>query len=156
MSELKKQLVKHLKGGHAFMPVDEMLKKIPFFKTGIRPDGLPYSFYEIFYHMHYTQKDILNYCVQKDYKEGKWPDDYWPKRQAPEDEKAWKALQNAFFEDRSSLEKLLTSEETVLTDPVPSNPDHSLMREVMLVIEHTAYHSGQLLILLRLLGLHSS
>ena len=47
---LKEQLLKHLKGGEAFMPVSELLEKISFKKSGKRPVGLPYSFYEIFYH----------------------------------------------------------------------------------------------------------
>ncbi|GAB2771562.1 DinB family protein [Salinimicrobium soli] len=156
MKELKKIVAQHLKGGHAFMPVDDMLEKIPFNKIGISPVGLPYSFYELFSHMQFAQNDILDYCLRKDYKEAKWPDDYWPGKVAPENEQEWEQLKKAFFEDRKALEELLTSEDSTLIDPVPSNPQHSLMREVLLVIEHTAYHSGQLLILLRHLGLHSS
>lgn len=49
--QMKEQLVKHLNGGEAFMSVDEMLKEIPFSETGVRPKDLPYSFYELFYHM---------------------------------------------------------------------------------------------------------
>ncbi len=54
----KARIAKHLLGGEAFMPVDEMLKLIEFDKLGIRPDDLPYSFYEIFSHIRFTQKDI--------------------------------------------------------------------------------------------------
>ena len=46
---LKEQLLKHLKGGEAFTPVSELLDKISFKKSGKRPLGLPYSFYEVFY-----------------------------------------------------------------------------------------------------------
>ena len=41
---LKEQLLKHLKGGEAFMPVSELLEKISFKKSGKRPVGLPFPF----------------------------------------------------------------------------------------------------------------
>ena len=64
---------KHINGGSAFMPVEQVLEKMEFSKLGIRPAGLPYSFYELFYHMWFTQKDILKYCHEKDYEAPGWP-----------------------------------------------------------------------------------
>lgn len=153
---IKEQLVSHLKGGHAFMPVDELLDKISFNDTGKRPAGLPYSFYEQFYHLRFTQKDILDYCWEKDYKEHTWPSDYWPAHQAASNEKEWEQLKSDFFSEREALIELILSPDNDLSDPVPSNEKHTLFREIMLVVEHTAYHTGQLLVILRLLGLHSS
>ncbi|MGB7841669.1 MAG: DinB family protein [Salinimicrobium sp.] len=150
---LKETLSGHLQGGKAFMPVEEMLKKMRFDKLGVLPNHLPYSFYMLFYHMWFTQKDILNYCLQKDYSAPVWPTDYWPNKKSPENEEEWKGLQTAFFEDREALSNLLISSE--LSDYVPSNERHIIFREILLVIEHSAYHSGQLLIILRQLGLHS-
>ena len=147
------QLKNHLLGGEAFMPVEEMLKLIPFEQLGSRPNDLPYSFFEIFYHMWYTQKDILEYCMNPDYSAPKWPEDYWSKSKTPKDPEAWNDLKKAFFEDREKLGNLIASAENELSAPVPSNREHTLFREVMLVIEHSAYHAGQLLIILRLLGL---
>ncbi len=93
----KKQLEKHLFGGQAFIQLDEMLKKISFEKIGVRPKELPYSFYELFYHIWFTQNDILKYCQNSDYSAPKWPKDYWPKNQAPLDPDAWKDLQTCIF-----------------------------------------------------------
>ena len=138
------------------MPVDEMLKKIPFQQIAIRPKALPHSFFEVFYHIWFTQRDILKYCTEAEYHSPHWPQDYWPREQVAVNEAEWQGLKNAFFEDREKLSKLLTSEGTDLLNKVPSGKDHSIFREILLVIEHTAYHSGQLLIILRHLGLHSS
>lgn len=149
----KTQLKKHLYGGEAFTPVEEILKLIPFEQLGTRPKDLPYSFYEVFYHMWFTQKDILEYCLKPDYSASKWPEDYWPKSKSPKDPQAWNDLKNTFFENRVTLGHLIASAENELAVPVPSNREHTLFREVMLVIEHSAYHTGQLLIILRLLGL---
>ena len=153
---LKEQLKNHLFGGQAFLPVDEMLKKISFDQISIRPQELPYSFYEIFYHIWFTQRDILKYCTEADYKAPQWPDDYWPHKIGAANKPEWRALKNAFFEDRDILAQFILSTETDMLKAVPSHKEHSILREVLLVIEHTAYHSGQLLIILRHLGLHTS
>lgn len=145
----KDQLIKHLKGGEAFLPLSQFLDDISFGKLGIRTNDLPYSFYEIFYHIVFTQSDILDYCNNPDYAAPNWPNDYWPNARKPESRDAWEDLKSQYFEERVMLEELIRNRE--LSDTVTTSEDHSIFREVMLVIEHTAYHSGQLLILLRLL-----
>lgn len=154
--EIKEQLVKHLNGGEAFMPVDDMLKEITFEKLGEKPANLPYSFFELFYHIWFAQKDILDYCKAEEYKAHNWPDDYWPETSKPDTEAAWKELQQAFFDNRNELIEFLLDPENDLLKPVRPGTEHSLLREVLLVIEHNAYHTGQLLVVLRNLGLHNS
>lgn len=155
-TEIKKQLVKHLNGGEAFMPVDEMLKEIGFSKLGIRPQGLPYSFYELFYHCWFAQEDILEYFRSSEYKAPDWPKDYWPGKKAPESEAEWEELKSSYFLGRKAITDFLLQPEIDLLDKVPSNDKHTFLRGILLVIEHTAYHTGQMLIVLRHLGLHSS
>lgn len=152
MRQIKAQLIKHLEGGEAFLPVRDMLKEIPFEKLGEKPGNLPYSFYELFYHIWFAQKDILEYCKAEDYTSHQWPEDYWPEISKPDTEAEWKELQEAFFENRKEL--ILHLEGSDLLQPVRPGTDHSLLREILLVIEHNAYHTGQLLVVLRELGLH--
>ncbi len=153
---IREQLVKHLKGGEAFMPLEDILKKVEYKKLGERPKELPYSFYELFYHIWFTQKDILKYCTEIEYNASEWPTDYWPEKRAAENKEEWESLKSQYLEDRQKLIDLILNPEIDLFAPVPSNPKHTIFREIMLVIEHTAYHTGQLLIVLRHLGLHNS
>jgi len=153
-SKLKERLIKHISGGEAFMPIDEMLKIITFDKLGERPNNLPYSFYELFNHIRFTQKDILEYCTLSAYKAPKWPDDYWPHQKVPTSILAWGDLKNSYFEERTMFIKHIENND--LLKRMNKETDHTLMREVLLVIEHTAYHSGQLLIILRQLGLYNT
>ena len=136
----KHQLVKHLTGGEAFMSLDHKLRKISKEYLNIRPKDLPYSFYELFYHIYFTQRDILNYCLRKDYHAPSWPEDYWPAVNSGINQEKWESLQNEFFADREKLKNLILAEDVDLTDPVPSNEKHSILREILLVIEHTSYH----------------
>ncbi len=152
---IREQLVKHLNGGEAFLPVDKMLENIPFEKTGVRPEHLPYSFYELFYHMWFAQKDILNYCKAETYESQSWPNEYWPPVKGPDTEAQWNELKQAFFQNRKELSKYLLDPSNDLLKPVRKGTEHSLLREIMLVIEHNAYHTGQLLVILRSLGLYN-
>ncbi|MAN26099.1 MULTISPECIES: DinB family protein [Mesonia] len=151
---MKEQLIKHLQGGEAFTPIDQILEEITFEKLGERPYGLPYSFYELFYHIVFAQQDIFEYISNNNYKAPKWPDGYWPKEQAPNNEQAWEDLKNKFFKDREELIKLIQQSETDLNQTIKNSDKHSLFRELLLIVEHNAYHTGQLLIILRLLNLH--
>jgi uncharacterized damage-inducible protein DinB len=153
--EIRNQLARHLEGGEAFMTVDSLLKKMKFEKLGERPNNLPYSFYELFYHIWFTQRDILIYCTAEIYEEFQWPKDYWPEKRAPDTEAEWHELQQAYFNDRKELSDFLLNPINNLMQPVRSGTNHSLLREILIVIEHSAYHNGQLLIILRHLGLHS-
>ena len=150
----KTLLKKHLLGGEAFIPITEVISEIPFQKVGERPFSLPYSCYELLYHITYAQKDILDYCISADYKTPKWPDDYWPSKTAPENTIEWEQLQKKYIEDRKQLEHLIDDKE--LTTEVSLESKHTLLRELLLVIEHTAYHTGQLVVLARLLNQYSS
>lgn len=160
MTEKKKkqreQLVKHLEGGLAYASIDSFLDKIPFEDLGKRPKGLPYSFYEEFYHIVFAQKDILEYTISGDYKTHNWPDDYWPENQSPVDEEEWENLKQEFFEDRDLFKKFIMDVQNDLDQPVRNSKEHTLLREILLVIEHNAYHTGQLVMIQRLLGVYDN
>ena len=106
---VKKQIAIHLDGGKAFMPIQNLITEIPFGKIGIRPHNLPYSIYELFYHIVFAQKDILDYSNSKDYSAANWPKDYWPDNQKPHNEKEWEDLKAQFFQDRESLNMFITT-----------------------------------------------
>lgn len=148
---LRKRLARHLKGGQAFSPLDDIVERIPFENIGIVPGGLPYSFFQQFYHIRFSQYDILEYCRTSAYQAPDWPDDYWPDEVSPEDQQAWDNLKEKYYEDRRELTEMILDPSSNLFQPFKANPDHTLLREIELVIEHTAYHTGQLYIIERLL-----
>lgn len=152
----REQLVKHLEGGLAYASIESFLDAIPFEKIGIRPEGLPYSFYEIFFHIAFAQKDILEYTISGDYQTHNWPDDYWPGRPAPIDQDEWENLKSEYFEDRRLFKNFILDLNNDLNQPVRNSEEHTLLRELFLVVEHTAYHTGQLLIIQRLLGVYDN
>ena len=152
---IRERLAKHLESGEAFMPVTKMLTKISYEEINTRPSNLPYSFYELFFHTVFTQKDIVKFTCSDDYTEPKWPDYYWPKEKNCRSKEDWESLKAEYLTDRERLRKFILDDKNNLTDTVKNGKnEQTLLREVLLVIEHTAYHAGQMLIILRLLNLH--
>lgn len=152
---IRERLVKQLNGGEAFIPIIEMLDKISFDDINTRPANLPYSFYELFYHICFTQKDIVKFTASDDYTEPKWPDYYWPKEKICRQKADWDSLKAEYINDRERLTNFLMDEQNHLMVAVKNGKgEQTLLREVLLVIEHNAYHAGQMMIILRLLHLH--
>lgn len=153
--KIRERLAKHLDGGEAFMPVTEMLEKISFEDINTRPANLPYSFYELFFHIVFAQKDIVKFTCSNDYTEPKWPEYYWPREKVCKNKEDWESLKAEYKTDRERLRKFLLDDSNSLTEAVQNGKgEQTLIREILLVIEHTAYHTGQMMILLRLLNLH--
>jgi len=150
--QIKEQLVAHLKGGDAFVSIEEVLKSIPYGYLGKRTGNLPYSFYEVFFHIWYTQRDILDYCIDENYKLPEWPQDYWPGSHTPGNMDSWNALKNQYFEDRDKFINFILDPSTNILTTIGQEKKHTLLREILLVIEHTAYHTGQLMVILREIG----
>lgn len=150
--EYTKFLIKHILGGNAFIEIEEILNKITHTQAGIEIDGLPYSFWQIFEHMRIAQKDILDFSIGSDYKILKWPEEYWPENSAPDSIEHWENSKTDFFEDRNRFNKLLESNPENLLTPFEHGDGQNLLREALLIIEHNAYHTGQLMIISRLLN----
>lgn len=152
---IRERLVKHLNGGEAFIPITKMLELISFEDINTRPSNLPYSFYELFFHITFTQKDIVKFTCSEDYTKPKWPEYYWPREKVCRSKEDWDSLKAEYTTDRERLKDFILDESNNLSKAVKNGKDEqTLLRETLLVIEHTAYHTGQMMVLLRLLNLH--
>jgi len=119
---------------------------------GVRVDGFPHSAWELVEHLRITQHDILDFCRNPSYVEMTWPDDYWPSSAEPPSEAAWDASIAAFREDRAALEALAADESIDLFAKIPHGDGQTYIRELLLVVDHTAYHIGQIVVVRQQLG----
>jgi DinB superfamily len=139
----------HMKGAH--VGFDETVAGIPARLRGIKPKGLPYSAWQLVEHMRRAQDDILRFCVEPDYVSPEWPAGYWPAEPAPPNARAWSEAGRAFRADLAAMQKLVASPRNDLLAPIPHAAPATLLREALLVADHNAYHTGQLLVVRRLL-----
>ncbi len=153
-TELRRELITLLDGGKAHATFDAAAKGLATKLRGEVPEGLPYSAWQIVEHLRIAQRDILDFCDNGDgsYKPMKWPDDYWPKEAAPQDEKAWEKSLAAIKADRKAFDKLLhNADDAELVQPFPWGDGQNLLHEALLIADHNAYHTGELIVLRRLL-----
>jgi len=149
---LRDHLARALGWAEAHMSFDEAIADLPAGLRGQVPSGLPYSPWQLVEHIRITQHDILDFCRNPEYREIAWPDDYWPKSPAPPSDDAWDASVRQIRKDRTGLEALARDTAIDLAARIPHGTGQTYLREILLVIDHTAYHMGELIVARRLLG----
>ena len=121
-------------------------------RRGTQPAGLPYSAWQLVEHLRITQRDILDFCRNPAYEEMEWPADYWPATPAPASDAEWEQSISGYRKDRQALRQLAADTTLDLEAKIPHGSGQTYLRELVLVIDHGAYHIGQLILVRRLLG----
>lgn len=119
LDALRQQMVAALAWKDAHVDFDAAVDGIPVDKRGARPHGLPYSAWQLIEHLRLAQHDILDFCVNPNYKELAWPDDYWPVSPEPPDAAAWDASIRSYREDRTAVQRLAADPSIDLTATIP-------------------------------------
>ena len=157
---LRAQLVKLLDWHEAHVDFDRAVAGVPQAKQGQVPDGVPHSPWQLLEHLRIAQHDILEFCINPNYNEQyknvAWPDDYWPATPKPPDASAWEKSVAAYVHDRDGMKKLVRDASIDLFAKIPHGTGQTYLREVLLVVDHGAYHVGQLVIVRQLLGIWGS
>jgi hypothetical protein len=149
---LREHLRKLLAWGDAHAGFDRAVAGLAPELRGVRPDGLPYSPWELLEHLRITQEDILDFSRNPEYRELSWPEDYWPASPAPPDDGAWDRSIAACRAGREALQAMATDPATDLFATIPHGQGQTYLREILLAADHAAYHVGQLVLVRRLLG----
>lgn len=152
---LRVQLARALDWEEAHVGFDKAVEGIPADKSGAVPAGFEHSPWQLLEHMRLAQKDLLDFCVNARYVHTlKWPDDYWPADPAPRGDGAWNDAIGDFKADREKLKKLVGDTGVDLFAMVPTGKGtQTYLRTILLVIDHNAYHLGQLVAVRRALGM---
>lgn len=150
---IRDRLVKHMNGGEAFVPFQNAVEGITWNDAGKVTDNQPYTIWELVEHIRLAQHDILAFSRNPDYSEPTWPDDYWPSSKAPKDEREWHLSLDKVDQELQEMIALVQDPANDLMEPIPWGNGETLMREANLVAEHKAYHTGQIVLIRKLLGL---
>ena len=151
-ASLRQHLLALLNARQAHVTFDDAIADIPPEVRGTRPDGLPYSAWELLEHIRIAQHDILDFCQNPNYTQPEWPDGYWPVTPAPPSDEAWTESVRQVRADRQAMSDLVVDPNTNLHAEIPHGDGQTVLREAMLVADHNAYHVGQLVTVRRLLG----
>jgi hypothetical protein len=155
MSEqhIRAQLVNMLTVGQAHMTFEDAIRSFPPDEINARAANVEYTFWHLLEHLRLCQIDILDYIRNPNYQEPHFPDDLWPARDAVTDEAGWQKTIQQFLEDRAALVAVINDPKTDLYSQIPHGYEgHTILREILVVADHNAYHIGEFGILRHIQG----
>jgi hypothetical protein len=142
---VRQQLTNMLTIRQAHMTFEDAVANFPEVHYNTKPQGLTYSFWHLIEHIRFCQLDILDYIRNPNYVEPKFPDDLWHKPDATADKAAWDKTIADFIADRDALVAIINDPQTDLYAQIPhAYAGHNILREILVVADHNAYHIGEL------------
>ncbi|TGE06308.1 DinB family protein [Hymenobacter fodinae] len=146
-----KELTELLTKGNAHVTFEEACADISVEHLNQHVPGLPYTVWQLAEHIRIAQWDIVEFCINPEHQSPKWPDEYWPAPDATTDETSWQHTLTQIRQDRDRFLDLLQDPEQDLLAPLPHGTGQTLLREAFLIADHAAYHTGQIILVRRLL-----
>jgi len=141
-----------LSGRGAHDDFDAAIAHFPPRLRGVRPNGLPYSAWQLLEHLRICQWDLLEYSRDPKHVSPEWPDGLWPKSSKPPSAAAWARSVRTFREELAEMRALVRNPKIDLLAPLRHAPEHTLLREALILADHNSYHVGQLVVVRRMLG----
>lgn len=150
-ASLRLHIINLLTKAEAHVDVSSELKDFPSELRGHKPKGAPHTPWQLLEHIRIAQWDILEFSRSTKHKSPKWPDEYWPKTEAPPNDKAWDKSVKQVLADLEAMHQLIADPKHDLTAKIAHGDGQTLLREALLVADHNAYHLGQLVMVRRIL-----
>lgn len=155
--ELRNQLVRMITIRQAHMDFEDAVADFPEDYINTRPPNCDYSFWHLLEHLRIAQLDIIEYILADEYRWPNFPDDYWPDKSIETDLTGWQVTIEQFKNDRQKLVDIINDPEVDLIVPLRNSGEHqhNVLREINIIANHNAYHTGELGILRQVMGLWS-
>ena len=152
-TSLRRHLIELLEGSHAHASLEDAIADFPRAARGRKPANLPHSAWTLLEHMRIAQWDILEFSRTRKHKSPAWPEGYWPANDDPPSPAQWDQSLQQFRADLKAVVDLVQSPKTDLLAKIPWGDGQTILREALLVADHNAYHTAQIVDVRRLLRL---
>ena len=141
---------KSLKGEWAHPDPVKALEGLDWKIAGEQIPNLPYTIWQLFYHVDYWQKLILHGLRGESVKWPKNLEESWPTSHAPDSDQEFQQMVIEFSADLKEIESMLNDD--MLAEDFPSGEGMNKAEFLRVLMTHNSYHFGQIVILRRLLG----
>lgn len=152
MQDVRAIVASSLGWQEAHATFDAAVNNFPVELRGRRPPNFPHSGWELLEHIRIANDDLADFMERADYHQIKWPDDYWPKSPEPPSEGAWDESVAAVVRDREHLKEITMRPSIDLTAKIPWGNGQTYLRTILVAMDHTSYHVGQILAVRKLLN----
>ena len=149
---IREHLVWLLTKGNAHMTFEEAIAGFPEAAMNTRFPNGSYSPWHLVEHLRRTQYDILDFIRNPDYQEMEWPKDYWPAENETATQAQWDRTITQFLADRQALVELVLDMSRDLYTPIPWGTGQNVLKEILVVADHNAYHVGEFAIMRQVMG----
>lgn len=143
--KLRAHLLELLEGKFAHIDVESALKRFPVEKINERIENFPHTAWHLLEHIRIAQWDILEFSRDAKHVSPGFPDGYWNLTEGSEE--TWKKFAAQVLENLREIRDLVSDENNDLFEKIPHGDGQTLLREVLLASDHTAYHLGQIMVL---------
>jgi uncharacterized damage-inducible protein DinB len=151
MTNLREHVLNLLREEHAHPLFESAIANLPDTLRGRAPEDFPHSVWQLVEHMRIAQWDIIEYALNAKHVSPEFPDGYWPSSPVPRQDE-WDNSVDAFRADFHRLLAVVVDESVDLLAPIPHAKGATILRQALLVVDHNAYHIGQIVAVRRLLG----
>ncbi|OON66513.1 DinB family protein [Hymenobacter sp. CRA2] len=141
-----------LEQGNAHVTFEDATTNVPAELLNKSVGDLPYTLWQLVEHVRIAQWDIVEFSLDAQHQSPEWPAGYWPAADDQGDAARWQAARQQIKADRARFLAHLRDPAQDLLRPLPHGSGQTLLREALLIGDHTAYHTGQIILVRRLLG----
>lgn len=153
MDILRERLARSLRGGQAFASYEKALSDVNPKLINARTDGALHSVYEELEHMRIAQNDLLYYAFDEGWEPRPWPEGFWPVPGFEASVEDWEKSVEEFMADLGKAVELVEDPEIDPLSVIPGSVNEfTYLREIMIIIEHNAYHLGKIVDIRKALG----
>lgn len=145
--EVRKQLLYLLDGGNAHAPFEEIIKDYPMDIINRQDSNAPFSPWGVLEHMRIAQWDILEFIRNPNHVSPAWPEQHWPGGDHSADAAAWQKSVDTILAEWKALRDMVADPATDLYSDIPHAPGYTILREILVVSDHNAYHMAELSLL---------
>lgn len=150
---VRRELLALLDGGNAHMSFDEAVADFPPDFINKKPPNTPYSFWHFVEHLRITQWDILEFVRNPRHVSPDYPAGYRPAPESKTDAAGWRKSCDGFRVDIEALREMVRDETLDLLVPIPHAPGYNIFREILLAVDHNAYHIGEIAIMRQIMDI---
>ncbi len=146
------ELLALLSRSNAHMSFEEAVEDFPESAMNTTFPNVTYTPWHLLEHMRRSQWDILDFMRNPNYKGMVWPDDYWPQKSQKATRKEWDKTIEGFNRDMKELQLLVSDPKVEMHSRIPHGDGQTMLREILLVADHNAYHTGEFTIMRQVMG----
>lgn len=150
---MNEHLINLLSGKGAHLTFDEAIRDFPVHAINLRATNVPYTCWHLLEHMRIAQWDILEFVRDPAHVSPEYPTGYWPAPGVEASIDDWDQSIEQFRVDLESVKDLVRDPAADFLAELPHAPGYTLLREILLVADHNAFHTGELAILREVMSL---